>query len=91
MMKLLIAYKIAKEAESKSAKLLNDPNFLDKNILNNQLVKDKIISDYLSNLNNVSFPPNIISGNSTSIYFSPDVDKPKTIKQAGEIFTKMLK
>lgn len=89
--KYLIAYKIATEADKKSASLLNNPDYLDKNIITNEKVKEKVITNYLSNLNNISQAPNIISGNSTSIYFSPDQGKPTTIKQAGEIFSKMLK
>ena len=88
--KYQVAYIIAKKLESESANLLNNPEFLDKNIINNPLVKDKIISNYLSNLNNVS-APSIISGNATSVYFSPTKSKPKSIKEAGELFSKMLK
>ena len=89
--KYLIAYKIATEAERKSADLLNNSEFIDSHILNNDLVKDKVITKYLSNLNNISPSPKIISGNSNTVYFSPQETKPTTIKQAGEIFSKMLK
>lgn len=86
-----VALIIAKEAERKSANNLNDQEFLDKNVYSNETFKNKIIGDYLSNLNNISSAPKVITGNATNIYFSPNNDKPKTIKQAGEIFSKMLK
>ncbi|MBQ8424540.1 MAG: hypothetical protein IJX17_00785 [Clostridia bacterium] len=88
--KYQVAYIIAKEVESKSANLLNDQNYLDEYILNNPLIKDKIISNYLSNLNNITPAPSIMSGNSSNVYFSPNTE-PKTIKEAGELFSKMLK
>ena len=88
--KYQIAFKIIKEAESKIANNLNNQDFLDKYILNNDNIKNRIINDYLSKLNNISTAPKVISGNSTNIYFSPNPDKPKTLKEAGEIFSKML-
>ena len=53
--------------------------------------KDKIITEYLSTLNETQAPPKVISGNSSNIYFSPSLDMPKTLKDAGEILSKMLK
>lgn len=89
--KYLIAYKIASESDRKSANLLNNPEYLDSHILNNNSITEKVISKYLNNLNNISQSPKIISGNSNTVYFSPQENKPTTIKQAGEIFSKMLK
>ena len=86
-----IALKIAKEAERKSAETLNQQNFIDKHILSNENIKNKIIVEYLSNLNNIQTTPKTISGNSTNIYFSPNTEKPKTFKEAGELLSKMLK
>ena len=86
-----VALKIVQCAESKIADNLNNQDFLDKYILNNDTIKNLIINNYLSKLNNISQAPNVISGNSTNIHFSPNVDKPKTLKEAGEIFSKMLK
>lgn len=88
--KYQVAYIIAKQLESKSAKMLNDPEFLDKQVENNTKIKDKIIFDYLSKLNNSQLSPSVMSGNSTSVFFSPQVEKPKTIREAGELFSKML-
>ena len=86
-----IAFKIIKEAERKTAQNLNDQNFMDKYIDSNEQIKNKIISNYLSSLNNVQTAPKVISGNSSSIYFSPSIQVPKTLKDAGDILTKMLK
>lgn len=89
--KYQVAYKIIKEAENKFADNLNSQEFLDKYIINNENIKNQIINNYLSTINNISTTPKVISGNSANIYFSPNTDKPKTLKEAGEIFTKMLK
>lgn len=89
--KYQVAFKIIKEADNKIANKLKSQEFLDKYIINNETIKSQIINDYLSNLNNISSAPKVISGNSTNIYFSPNSDRPKTIKEAGEIFSKMLK
>ncbi len=89
--KYQVALLIVKEAKRKSANALTDQEFLDKNIYSNNEIKQKIITEYLSDLNNISSAPKVISGNSTSIYFSPNENKPKTLKEAGEVFSKMLK
>lgn len=86
-----IALKIIKEAERKTANSLNDQNFIDKYIESNEGIKEKIISNYLSSLNNIPTAPKVISGNSSNIYFSPSLELPKTLKDAGDILTKMLK
>lgn len=88
--KYQVAYKVIKESESKLANNLNNQEFLDKYILNNENIKSQIINNYLSTLNNISSAPKVISGNSTNIHFSPNTCKPKTLKEAGEIFSKML-
>ena len=89
--KNFVAVKIIKEAERKTADTLNNQDFIDKYIQNNNTIKDKIISEYLSTLNETQAPPKVISGNSSNIYFSPSLDMPKTLKDASEILTKMLK
>lgn len=86
-----IAFKIIKEAERKTAETLGDQNFIDKYIENNETLKSKIISNYLSNLQEMPTAPKVISGNSSNIYFSPSLKVPKTLKDAGDILTKMLK
>ena len=86
-----VAFTILKEAERKSAEQLNNPEYVDKYIESNEKIKEKIISNYLSSLNEVSTAPKVISGNSSSIYISPSLNMPKTLKDAGEILSKMLK
>lgn len=88
--KYQVAYKMVKGTESKIAENLNCQEFLDKYILNNENIKSQIINNYLSTLNNISPAPKVISGNSTNIHFSPNTSRPKTLKEAGEIFSKML-
>lgn len=89
--KNFVAVKIMKEAERKVAETLNDQSYIDKYLSTNNKVKDKIISEYLSTLNETQAPPKVITGNSSNIYFSPSLDMPKTLKDAGEILSKMLK
>ena len=91
ILKKNVAVKIIKEAERKTADTLNNHDFIDKYIQSNNSLKDKIISEYLSTLNETQAPPKVISGNSSNIYFSPSLDMPKTLKDASEILTKMLK
>lgn len=86
-----VALKIIEESNRKSAEQVNNPNFIDKYINDNIHIKNKIINDYLSTLNNISSTPKIISGNAHNIVFTPNESKPKTLKDAGEIFSKMLK
>ena len=85
-----VAFKIIKEAENKAAELLNDPEYMDKYINSRQEIKDKIITNYLSNQESSPSLPKVISGNASNIYFSPSISSPKTLKDAGEILTKML-
>lgn len=89
--KNLVALKIIKEAERRTADKLNNPEYVDKYIETNDKVKEKIISNYLSSLNETPSAPKVISGNSSNIYFSPSLNMPKTLKDAGEILSKMLK
>lgn len=86
-----VALTIIQESEKQTQSKLNNQEFLGEYIKNNNDIKNTIISDYLSKLNNVSSTPKIISGNATTIHFSPNTAKPKTLKDAGEIFSKMLK
>lgn len=88
--KYRVAFEIIKEAENKLAQTADSQEFFDKYISNNEKIKDKIINEYLSKLNNISSAPKIISGNSGNLHFTP-LEKPKTMKEASEIFSKMLK
>lgn len=89
--KYQVAFKIAKESERKLAEQLNKPNFIDKYVSENSDIASAVITRYLSNLNNIPSAPNVSSGGSSNIYFTPQTSKPTTIKDAGEIFSKMLK
>ena len=89
--KNLVALKIIKEAERRTADKLNNSEYVDKYIETNDKVKEKIISKYLSSLTETPSAPKVISGNSSNIYFSPSLNMPKTLKDAGEILSKMLK
>ena len=89
--KYQVAFNIVKNNECKFAEQLNNPEILSKYIEDNQELKNSIISKYLSNLNNISTAPKIISGNASNIHFSQTNKPPKTLKDAGEIFFKMLK
>ena len=86
-----VAFKIIKEAKRRTSEALNNPDFLDKYINNKQEIKDKIIAEYLSNLKTIPNAPKVISGNASNIYFSPSITAPKTLKEAGDILSKMLK
>ena len=87
--KNLIAFKIAKNVEKEIESKLTNQEILEKYINDNNELKNKIISDYLLSLNNISSAPKIISGNSNNVFFAAN-ENPKTLKDAGEIFSKML-
>lgn len=89
--KYQVAFNLVKNNERKFAEQLNNPEILSKYIEENQELKNSIISKYLSTLNNISTAPKIISGNASNIHFSQTNNTPKTLKDAGEIFFKMLK
>ena len=86
-----VAFKIIKETERRIAETLNNQEYMDKYIETNQSIKDRIITNYLSTLSDAQHAPKVISGNASNIYFSPSISSPKTLKEAGDIFSKMLK
>lgn len=86
-----IAFKIIKEAERKTEEALNNQEFVEKYFDSNENIKQKVLSKYLSSLNETSSAPKVISGNASNIYISPSLNMPKTLKDAGEILSKMLK
>lgn len=89
--KYQVASKIIKESNRKSAQTLNDQNFMDNYISKNENLKAKIISEYLSNFNNISNIPKVMTGSPSNIYSAPSSNQPKTLREANEIFSKMLK
>lgn len=89
--KYQVAFDIAKTIEQKVAENLNNAEFVDKYLQSNTQIKNQIINDYLSTLNNISPAPKVISGNPSTIHYSNISNTPRTLKEAGEIFSKMLK
>lgn len=88
--KYRVAFETINETKNRLKSILKSPEFYDEYIAQNDEIKTKIIDEYLSKLNNISTAPKVMSGNSTSVYFTPQA-KPKSVKEAGEIFAKMLK
>lgn len=85
-----VAFKIIKETEKNIENKINSQEFIDKCISENNGLYNAVVSNYLSKLNNIPATNNSMP-TSGSIYFSPNHNKPTTIKEAGEIFSKMLK
>ena len=85
-----VAFKIIKETEKNIENKINSQEFIDNCINKNSNLYNAIVSDYLSKLNNIPANNNQIPTTGT-VYFSPNFNKPTTIKEAGEIFSKMLK
>lgn len=89
--KYQVAFNIAKTIEQKVAENLNNSQFVDTYLKSNTGVKNDIITEYLSTLNNISLAPTVVAENPSTIHFSNLNSNPKTLKEAGEIFSKMLK
>ena len=89
--KYQVAFNIAKTIEQKVADNLNNSQFVDTYLKSNTGVKNDIITEYLSTLNNISLAPTVVAENPSTIHFSNLNSNPKTLKEAGEIFSKMLK
>ena len=85
-----VAFKIIKETEKNVENKINSQEFIDECIESKGALYNAVISNYLSSLNNIPASINQIQTNG-SVYFSPNINKPKTLKEAGEILTKMLK
>lgn len=67
--------------------LVKDKDFINEYIINNNEIKDLIISEYLDNLNTQNLPDVMIKHGEISL--SPP-HKPKTIAEAGEMAEKLL-
>ena len=70
--------------------LAQDDEFLEKYIYQNKKVSEKIVNNYLDNLENQKALP-LITGVSGTGTFSSPVKKPKTIKDAGKMVEAYLK
>ncbi len=86
-----VAFKIVKEVERNIENKINSQDFIDKCVREDGELYKAIVSNYLSKLNNIPTSPNNITSFGGNVYFSPNQSKPKTLKEAGEIFSKMLK
>ena len=71
------------------ATALNNQNFFDE-IVKNKKVKDKIINDYLLNIQSNKKNLHIISGEPNFISPTRKPDKPTTLKEASQILKKLL-
>ena len=86
------AYAIVKSKNTKEpASYLTDQNFLEKNIYNNEKIKDKIIQDYLSSViqkkeKNIK----VITGQADNVSLTRPKDTPKNLKEASLILKKLL-
>ncbi len=70
--------------------LVEDENFLQEYIYSNKKVKDKVVENYLDNIQNERALP-LISSNSGAGAISSPISKPKTIKDAGKMVEAYLK
>lgn len=70
--------------------LVEDENFLQEYIYSNKKVKDKVVENYLDNIQNERAMP-LISSNSGAGAISSPISKPKTIKDAGKMVEAYLK
>ena len=86
-----VAFKIVKEVERNIENKINSQDFIDKCVREDGELYKAVVSNYLSKLNNIPTSPNSITSFGGNVYFSPNQSKPKTLKEAGEIFSKMLK
>ncbi len=85
------AYAIVKNHNYKEpASYLTDQKFLEDNIYSNNQIKDKIINDYLSSIINKKNPVKVITGQADNVSLTPPADKPKNLKEASLILTKLL-
>lgn len=85
------AYAIIKNKSYKEpASYLTDQKFLEDNIYNNNQIKDKIINDYLSSIINKKNSVKVITGQAGNVSLTPPADKPKSLKEASLILTKLL-
>ena len=69
--------------------IANNENFLQNYIYNNKKIKDKILSDYFSNINFENNPKLIGSQKGASVVLSP-TSKPKSIREASKLVEDMF-
>lgn len=84
------AYYIAKaKNQVDPASLINDPKYIEE-VINNDNIKQKIISNYLQSINNTKTNIKFISGEANKISSISQDNKPKSIKEASNILKKLL-
>jgi len=75
--------KIAKENITEPAELIKDEDFVNKFILTDEQIKQKIINDYFSKINFETSPPLIAAHTGSKSAVTP-AKKPQNIAEAGE-------
>lgn len=84
------AYALAQlKNQVKPADLLNNPKHID-DIMNNENIKQKIISKYIQDVNQNKTNMRFISGGPNVVSPTRPDNKPKTIKEASNILKKLL-
>ena len=68
---------------------INDEEFLNNYVYQNQTIRDNIIRDYLANLTNTK-PVKVVSNISSSIPIAPP-NVPNTIQEAGKLAKNIIK
>lgn len=85
---LSLAYtKVLKGALKSPAELMRDQKFLDEFVYTNKEVRNKIVSDYIKNLNPQA--PDVL-GNGGELFVAPP-KRPSTLQEAGAMAEKLLK
>ena len=85
---LEIAYaKVMSKSYTPPCDIINSQDFREQYVFNNQDIKNRIIEEYLLNLDKTKPPKSLISRG--QIILSPP-DRPRSIEEAGAIMTNML-
>lgn len=82
-------HKILAKNFRSEADLVKDEEFLNSHIFNNEAIRQKIVKDYLQNVQTKKVPA-VIGGGNGSVGLTPQT-KPHNLKDAGDLFEKMLK
>ena len=86
-----ISYSLAKAKTLKEpADLINDSNFIDNFIMNNDNLKNKIIHEYIRSVKSSNNIPSLMKNDANGILASSKEEKPKSIFDAGKIVSKMF-
>lgn len=69
--------------------LLNDANFVEQYVLTNKQIKDRILSDYLTQLTQ-NRPTNLMDYSTGANVVLTPLNKPKTLKEAGSVLASII-